>query len=223
MFWQENIKEEKFSIPETVMDLSFQISSKILPIDHADLLKNALCKHLDCSQKNLAFFDISVADGNGWEQDKKGFFYPSNRTKLTIRIRKENIQNVDLIGKTLDLNDDSGDYKVIITKKKGEKKLSDSSIIFSKMIIDNFASEDEFLQNCFNELQTMDITPKKMMAGLSKELKIAGKTLKTRSLMIADLSKENSVRLQENGLGDYQLFGCGVFVPQKGIDSVDAV
>lgn len=219
MFWQENIKEEKFTIPEKVVDISFQINSKVLPIDHISLLKNALCEHIDCSQDNLAFFDISVADGNGWEQDKNGFFYPSARSKLTIRMRKEYIETIDLVGKTLNLDE----YEINIKKFKAEKKLSDSSIVFSKMLVDDFDSEDKFLQDSFHKLQAIDITPTKMMAGLRREITIDGKKIKTRSLMIADLSKSNSVKLQENGLGNYQLFGCGVFVPQKGIDSVDAV
>jgi CRISPR-associated protein Cas6 len=219
MFWQENIKEEKFTIPENIVDVSFQISSRILPIDHISLLKNALCEYLDCTQKNLAFFDISVADGNGWEQDKNGFFYPSARSKLTIRLRKENIAHLDLEGKTLNL----GEYTITIKKYKGEKKLSDSSIIFSKMLVSPFDHEDDFLQDCFNKLQALNITPTKMMAGLSRTITIEGVKTPTRSLMIADLSKEHSVTIQESGLGAHQLFGCGVFVPQKGIDSVDAV
>jgi hypothetical protein len=41
--------------------------------------------------------------------------------------------------------------------------------------------------------------------------------------MIADLRKSESVTLQEKGIGDYRLLGCGLFVPQKDIVSVNAV
>jgi hypothetical protein len=37
----------------------------------------------------------------------------------------------------------------------------------------------------------------------------------TRSLMIADLRKAESVKLQEVGIGKHRLLGCGLFLPQK--------
>ena len=43
----------------------------------------------------------------------------------------------------------------------------------------------------------------------------------TRSLMIADLSKEESLRLQEEGVGEKKLYGCGIFLPHKSIDAVN--
>jgi hypothetical protein len=41
--------------------------------------------------------------------------------------------------------------------------------------------------------------------------------------MVADLRKVESVTLQEQGIGEHRLLGCGLFLPQKGIESVDAV
>jgi len=38
--------------------------------------------------------------------------------------------------------------------------------------------------------------------------------------MIADLSKKESIRLQEEGVGDQRLYGCGIFLPHKSIDAV---
>ena len=47
------------------------------------------------------------------------------------------------------------------------------------------------------------------------------KTVYTRSLMIADLSKEESLKLQEEGVGGEKLYGCGIFLPHKSIDAVN--
>ncbi len=44
----------------------------------------------------------------------------------------------------------------------------------------------------------------------------------TRSLMVADLSPDQSVHLQQIGLGPGRNFGCGLFVPHKGIKPVKA-
>jgi hypothetical protein len=62
-----------------------------------------------------------------------------------------------------------------------------------------------------------------MMAGLERNIKTPEGNIHTRSLMIADLRKSESVTLQEKGIGDYRLLGCGLFVPQKDIVSVNAV
>jgi len=42
----------------------------------------------------------------------------------------------------------------------------------------------------------------------------------TRSLMVADLEPEQSVRLQQIGLGEGRTIGCGLFIPHKGIKAV---
>ena len=38
--------------------------------------------------------------------------------------------------------------------------------------------------------------------------------------MIADLKKEDSVKLQDIGVGTGRLYGCGIFLPHKSLDAV---
>ena len=223
MFWQEDIKEEHFTLPDDVQDAVFNIHAKILPIDHAYALSQALLQELPWLEDvNAGVHDISVADGNGWEQDREsGYYYPSKRSKLSIRIPKDRLDDIQtLVGKTLDL----GDYQIKVVKFLKPKLLSDMQIVFAKNVAcQEGASEDAFLQTAFNQLQALGIQPKKMMAGLERKITTPSQTIHTRSLMVADLRKTESVTLQEKGIGDYRLLGCGLFVPQKGIDSVDAV
>ncbi|SMN16609.1 FIG01199507: hypothetical protein [uncultured Candidatus Thioglobus sp.] len=223
MFWQEDIKQEHFTLPETIQDAVFSIRTKVLPIDHAYLLSQALLKHLPWLAKvNAGVFDISVADGNGWEQDhESGFYYPSKRSKLNIRIPKERFGDIaTLAGKILDL----GEYQIEVVKALEPKLMSDMQIVFAKHITcDENASEEEFLQTSFTQLQALGIVPKKMMAGLKRKISTPNGIIHTCSLMVADLRKTESVTLQEQGIGAHRLLGCGLFLPQKGIDSVDAV
>jgi hypothetical protein len=44
----------------------------------------------------------------------------------------------------------------------------------------------------------------------------------TRSLMVADLASEDAIKLQQEGIGPGRKFGCGLFLPQKGIKAVKA-
>ena len=42
----------------------------------------------------------------------------------------------------------------------------------------------------------------------------------TRSLMVADLLLDDAIQLQQQGLGEGRLHGCGLFVAHKGIKAV---
>ncbi len=220
MFWQEDSKEEHFTPPDTIQEASFSIESKILPIDHSYLLAQALLKHLPWLESvGAGIHPIGIHDGNGWEQDHKGgFYYPSRRSKLTIRIAKEKLNELnELAGKVLDL----GDYQIKINKHLNSKTLSPMPVLFSKHVAtDKSISEDDFLKTCYAQLSSLNINVKKMMAGLEGSIKTNTGNISTRSLMVANLKKDESVRLQEHGLGEYRLLGCGLFVPQKDIDSV---
>jgi len=102
--------------------------------------------------------------------------------------------------------------------------MSDMQIVFAKYVAcDSQLDENEFLKVSFDQLKALGIHPKKMMAGLEKKIQTPDGIIHTRSLMVADLRKVESVMLQEQGIGEHRLLGCGLFVPQKGIDSVDAV
>lgn len=222
MFWQENIKEENFTLPKTTQDAVFNIHAEILPIDHAYLLSQALLKHLPWLKTvNAGVFDISVANGNGWEQNyESGFYYPSKRSTLNIRLPEIKLESVQaLSGKTLDLDH----YKIQVIKALKPKFMTDTSILFAKHIpYDKNTNEEDFLSTSFAQLQDLDIHPKKMMAGLKRKISTPNGTIHTRSLMVANLRKIESAKLQAIGIGEHRLLGCGLFLPQKGIESIDS-
>lgn len=223
MYWQEDIKEEHFTVPDKIQDAVFNIQCKVLPIDHSYLLSKALLNVLPwLKDVNTGIHDIGVADGNGWEQNREtGFFYPSRRSKLILRLPKERLTDLKpLINKTLKI----GDYKLKVTKQLKSKPMSDMQVLFAKNVAcKEELNEEEFLKNSFNQLMEIGIHAKKMMAGLERNISTSGGNIHTRSLMLASLTKSESVILQEQGIGGYRLLGCGIFIPQKDIDSVAAV
>jgi hypothetical protein len=81
-------------------------------------------------------------------------------------------------------------------------------------------NEDDFLRWVNNELLARDIQVKKLLCGIGHEFVANGETIKTRSLMIADLDRASSMALQEAGVGPHRHLGCGIFVPHKGIKAV---
>ena len=219
MFWQETTKEEVFIPPDTIQDLAFNIHSKILPMDHAYPLAQAVLQHLPWLEEvGGGIFDISVSDGNGWEQNKDGFYYPSRRSKLILRLPKTHLdQALTLVGQTLSL----GDYEVAVVKALKPKLLSDMPVVFAKGVVcESDMSENDFLQQCYQELQDLGIQVKKMLAGLDTTLQTDQGLVHAKSLMIADLGKAESVHIQEVGLGPFRTLGCGLFLPHKDIETL---
>jgi hypothetical protein len=59
-----------------------------------------------------------------------------------------------------------------------------------------------------------------MLCGIGHTITTQDGAVETRSVMIADLDKAASLSLQETGIGPGRHFGCGIFLPHKGIRAV---
>jgi len=225
MYWNEDKKREKYQIPDDVIDLSYVVKCKCLPLEHMQELYGSLSNVLPQlkDDKFAGIHPINGAEsGNGWERscDPNELIYLSRRQKLSIRISKDYLQEAEnLAGQTINV----AGYDVELGKTS-VKKLSDLPTTFCRSImVDNRMVEDDFLQWAFNELKTLDITVNKMMAGKERivQLPKGGERI-TRSLMVAELKQAESVRLQQHGLGDGRKLGCGIFLPQKDIKAVNS-
>lgn len=224
MFWQEEVKQAEFIMPDGVQDCVFGISAKTLPVDHLGAVAKALLVYFPWLEvENASIHDINITDGNGWfvPKSNNALFYPSRRSKLVIRVPKNRMKSMQsLVGKKLNCNG----HSLGIIKQYPSKKLSDSTTIFARYLDNSgMTNEDEFLNKYHQLLLNLGIKPKKMMAGLNHTITTNNRTISTRSMMLADLNKEHSYQLQAYGLGNHRLLGCGLFLPQKGIDSVAAV
>lgn len=153
--------------------------------------------------------------GNGWERssDPNELIYLSRRQKMTLRLPKERLDAAEvLVGQTLSVEG----YDIEIGKSS-IKKLSDLPTAFCRSIlIDGRMDEDDFLQWAFEELKALDISVRKMMPGKERVTKLTDNCERvTRSLMVAELEQAESVRLQQHGMGEGRMLGCGIFLPQK--------
>ena len=225
MYWNEDKKREKYQIPDDVIDLSYAVKCKCLPLEHMQELYDSLSRVLPQlkDDKFAGIHPINGAEsGNGWERssDPNELIYLSRRQKLSIRISKDYLHDAEkLTGNTINV---SG-YDVELGKTS-IKKLSDLPTTFCRSIlVDNRMVEDDFLQWAFNELKSLDITVNKMMAGKERVVQLPnGGERVTRSLMVAELTQAESIRLQQYGLGEGRKLGCGIFLPQKDIKAVNS-
>jgi len=225
MYWNEDKKREKYQIPDDVIDLSYAVKCKCLPLEHMQELYDSL-SHVLPQLKDDRFAGVhpinGAESGNGWERssDPNELIYLSRRQKLSIRISKDYLQDAEkLTGNTINV---SG-YDIELGKTS-IKKLSDLPTTFCRSIlVGNRMVEDDFLQWAFNELKSLDITVNKMMAGKERVVQLPnGGERVTRSLMVAELTQAESIRLQQYGLGEGRKLGCGIFLPQKDIKAVNS-
>tara|TARA_Y100001935_G_scaffold205813_1_gene174795 strand:- start:7781 stop:8476 length:696 start_codon:yes stop_codon:yes gene_type:complete len=225
MFWQEDDQED-LNITDAIIDLVFDIECKELPVDHCYELKTALTEKVAIleSDERCAIHSIHMAGSqNGWERPDPKLgqkLILSKRTKLTLRIPGELRSQVDnaLIGSTIFIDGN----KLTVGKSK-IKKLSKQTTIFARHIAlesDEDKDENKFLVRIVKDFKIRDIRIKKALCGITQEISTRDEPILTRSIMLADLSTEDSIRLQQEGLGDHRLLGCGIFIPHKGIDAV---
>jgi len=222
VYWhEENDPNEIYQVPDDVFDVVFKLTGSQLAVDHAQSLAQAVCAKLtDDTQSQIGIHQVRVAEsGNGWRRPGSGdeFLQLSRRTKLKLRVHQDVYEDVlRLTGSELEM--DGQRLKVGVS---AVKKLTSITTLFSHGIVcDDAQSETEFLADMAATLQQMEIKVKKMICGMTHSIRSDNGSVFTRALMVANLTPEESVLLQQRGIGAGRLIGCGLFVPHRGIDAV---
>lgn len=228
MFWEED--EDKtlpYDASEDVIDLVFSIKCKTLPLNHAWALSREIIRYLPWFEETscTGIHQIHVAESNnGWmrpeDDEENAFLHPSRRTKMTLRIPIDKLEATEkLIGIILNI-----DGHMLEVKSAKKKVFTNSSVLFSRYVLsDTNETENEFLTRMADELKNkINLDVKKMLCGKSHNIKTPNEPLITKHLMIADLDSETSIKIQQKGLGSAKELGCGIFIPHKGIKSLNA-
>lgn len=222
MLWEDEDKQKKEDIvPDDVVDLCFKINCRQIPTMHAFELAQALYQALPWleAEPEIGIHQIhGAATGNGWERPPDGeLMHLSKRSKMHLRVPKEKIDDaMQLSGEILDI----AGYPVEVGEAS-VRLLSPIQTIFSRYIIGpEGLDEEQFVDWMVTELKQRDIHIRKMLCGIGHTITTPDAEIETRSVMIADLDKATSLDLQEKGFGPGRHFGCGIFLPHKGIRAV---
>jgi len=225
MYWREIKENEHYTVPDDIVDVVYSIECRALPVDHAYALSQAIQRALPwfAQEDRAGLHTIHVAEsGNGWMRpdDPNALLHLSRRTKLTLRLPKHRIEDAGkLTGQTLDI-----DGKPLRVEKSVVRPLSTITTLFSRYIVmRDGTDEDVFLQDAMALFHKMGMRPKKMLCGMEHVIATPERTIRARSLMLADLAVEESVKLQQQGLGPDRKLGCGLFIPHKDIREVKPV
>lgn len=226
MFWNEDETAETPQTPEDIVDVLFAIECRRLPVDHAYRLSAALQAAVPwlAEEPGLGVHSIHVAGSqNGWERPEQGpdaVLMLSRRTRLTIRAPRHRADALigSLPGSRLNV---AGEPFAIGAGKI--RPLSQETTLFARYVASATEieeDEEDFLASAARALDEMAIQVRKALCGKTTSLLGPSGTLRTRSLMLAGLTRDESLRLQQQGLGPHRLIGCGIFIPHKGIDPV---
>ena len=225
MFWQDEKRPADYAVPDDVVDVVFSVDCRELPVDHAHSLSTAIRRAAPwiSEEAEIGVHTVHVAGSqNGWERPAHGTetrLLLSKRTKLTIRAPKHAVDRLshDLCGAALDV--DGCPLKI---RDAHTRLLSKQGTLQARYVVAESVDESDeaFLSRMARELGALGIRVRRALCGRTNLLMTPAGPIATRSLMLADLSPDESVLLQRRGLGPLRQMGCGIFIPHKGIDSV---
>ena len=216
MYWEDDNKDNSNKMSNNFVDVSFKVNCNKIAADHAYDLFKAILKKFPIIEKidNLAIHSVYGAEsGAGWKRPETEI-YLSKRTRFCIRTPKKYSKKFySLDGETLNV----GEYEMSLSKPTIKELIFTDTLFCRNVVVNNNNSEEEFLKEVDSSLFTMNIKVKKMLCGKEHITKTPKKNLVGKTLLITDLEKQDSIKIQELGIGIGKLFGCGIFLPHKSI------
>lgn len=201
-----------------MIDLSFPLLGPALPVDHGYELYAALSRILPALHDGLA---CRVAPVRGAFVGE--VLQLDGRSRLRLRLAPEAIADVmPLAGKALEV----GGHRLRIGVPQVWSLAPAPALAARLVTIKGFQEPEEFLAAVRRKLDAAGIggqariplaeTGKHEGQPRRRVLRVSGKRVVGFPLQVAQLSDEESIRLQEQGLGGRGKMGCGFFVPTKG-------
>ncbi|MEC9370918.1 MAG: type I-MYXAN CRISPR-associated protein Cas6/Cmx6, partial [Pseudomonadota bacterium] len=194
------------------MDLVFKITGQALPIDHAYALFQGLVYLLPWIQDDqwLGIHHVHIAEsGNGWiRSDDHGILQLSGRARLVVRLHINMLDSARLLcGKQIAVDK----YMIEIGPAR-VRPLNPLNTVSARHVVadQEIQNETKFLQWVNTRLNCLGITPTKLLCGKTRLIHTPTRTLRTRSLMIADLKPGESLSIQQFGMGVGRKLGCGL-------------
>lgn len=208
------------------IDLQFQLTGDYLPADHGFHLYSAISDVVPALHGNDR---IGVHMVNGRLTGDRRISLTA-RSRLGIRIPLELIPAaLPLAGQSLQV----GPYRIQVGVPR-TSSLQHRSRLYSRLVvIKGFMEPEPFLDACRRQLAKLEIrgspslvlSPRFAGVGqndennspwLRRTLNIHGREIVGFAVLVEELTAEESIRLQDRGIGGRRRFGCGLFLPARG-------
>ena len=221
--WREESEQDRpLRVPDDVADLHFRVGCRRLLSDHAWALYRALVAVLPWldDEPLAAIHSIHGAEsGSGWTrpQGERDEIHLSRRARLRLRLPRQRFDDARaLAGATLDV----GGYAVVVGAAAVHPLSRETTLFTRRLAAPANGDEDAFLEQAAFLLRQKGIVARKMMSGRRRIVRASDKEITVSSLMVGGLTFDETIRLQQQGLGDEQKLGCGIFLPHKSIEAV---
>jgi len=209
------------------LDLVFRIQGERIPADHGYLLFSAVCGIVPPlhTEETLDVFPI-----NGRLAGRREItLTPTSR--LSFRVNPEHIPRLlPLAGKVLNL----GGLRVRVGVPEVHALVPAARLYSRLVVIKGFLEPEPFLAAAQRQLDTLGIKGKPSLVPqpqivaanadsatgshspfLRRTLRLRDKEIVGFAVRVEELTADESIRLQEQGLGGRRHFGCGLFVPER--------
>lgn len=221
------------------IDVCFKLSGSTIPADHGYRLYGAICRYIPAIHPPAEDGELPAGDGQLWSEvgiqqvnaapvgNRQLKLQPNSR--LRIRIQRDSVQAVlRLIGEELPL----GDATVRVGPAEIFPLVPAVRLRSRMVVIKGFLEPTAFLDAANRQLRAMGI---QASAGIPwrrgmearevgadgksplvrRTLEVAGKNIVGYAVEVAGLTADESITLQENGIGGRRRFGCGIFIPAR--------
>jgi CRISPR-associated protein Cas6 len=190
-----------------LIDTIFPVTGRKLNADHNYYLFSALC-YLIPRFHTLDGFSFNTINGI---PDKQGSILLGDKSILRIRLPVEHYQLTNsLIDRIFGVNT----YQIKLGRPSYEAITPKERLTSRIVTIKGAETSEDFVRSCQRQLQAMEINAIVMIVGRctlritkGRPFHIAGFTT-----VFKNLTPEDSVKVQELGIGGKRRLGCGVFV-----------
>jgi len=210
-----------------VVDVRFRLEGNLIPVDHGYLLLSAIAQQLPELHGND---EVGIHPISGRLAGNRCLAI-TEQSFLTLRVSTDRIAGIlPLAGKLLSL----GEHGVRIGVPQTRTLIPSARLYSRIVVIKGFTLPEKFLAAAGRQLQDMEIRGNPTLVEqshiaqtnvdkksgthspfLRRTIQIHDKQIVGFALRVGELTAEESIRLQEKGLGGRRRFGCGIFIPDR--------
>ncbi len=192
------------------IDLYFPVRGREIPVDHGYALYSAISRVLEKPEDPWlhAREDVGIQLIRGRYQGK-GRLALAPGSRIGIRLPAALVPGfLPLAGKKLDIGTD-----VLHIGIPQPYALEPAATMYAHMVTTkNGQDEVRFDAEVSRQLEALGVRGDPQR-GPRRNFRVKDKTVVAHTLQITGLSDEDSIRLQEHGIGGRRKLGCGIFVP----------
>lgn len=196
---------------DTVVEAVCPLEGKALPRDNAQALKHALVANLPWLEEDAGagIHPLKLVSG------PESLAMLSQRTRLILRVHANRLDELNaLAGVQLDVAGHA-----LLLGRVHLRALQPLATLYAYRVAAESDDETHFMSAMEAELTALAITGERV-CGKRQSLRRDGQEMTIFSMMLHGLVPEQSLRLQQHGLGPHRLLGCGLFVPHKSAAAV---